>query len=252
MKLLFILLFSSLSFCANKVHDVTSNKEKVTHEIWDLLLKEHVHANGLVDYTGIKNSQKFETYLSILSSQHPGDNWSRNEKMAYWINVYNAFTVKLIVDHLPISSIKDIKKGIPFVNTVWDIKFIKIQGKTYDLNNIEHGILRKKFKDARIHGAINCASISCPNLRPEAFTSENLDAQLDDSMAKFINDPSKNNISQNEVQLSKIFTWFGGDFKKNKGSVIKFINQYSKIKIGDKESIQYLDYNWSLNSTKEI
>jgi hypothetical protein len=250
MRILIIFLFILVSYCSSKsVTGSEDQKKIVTHEIWDQLLNQYVHIDGLVDYEGIKEDyQKLESYLSLLSSDLPGDNWSREEEMAYWINAYNAFTVKLIVDHMPIKSIKDIKRGIPFINTVWDIKFIIIGGKKYDLNNIEHGILRKKFKDARIHGAVNCASISCPNLRPEAFTAEKLDAQLDEAMTQFINDKSKNQITETHAYLSKIFNWFGGDFKRNEGSVKNFINKYSKVKIVS-QKVAYLDYDWNLNKS---
>ena len=159
------LLIISVNAC--KVSDYTGNARPVTHEIWDSLLREHVSEKGLVDYKGfIKDSIQFNKYLDLLSKNHPNDkNWSKDEQLAYWLNAYNAFTVKLIMDYYPVKSIKDIKNGIPFVNTVWDIKFIKIEDRTYDLNNIEHGIIRPTFKDPRIHMAVNCASISCPKLQ---------------------------------------------------------------------------------------
>ncbi|MCB0663353.1 MAG: DUF547 domain-containing protein, partial [Saprospiraceae bacterium] len=144
------------------------------------------------------------------------------------------------------------KNGIPFVNTVWDIKFIKIQGKEYDLNNIEHSILRKDFKDARIHAAVNCASYSCPVLRNEAFVASKLDAQLDDSMRKFVNDTRRNRISENDPKLSSIFKWFSGDFKDDAGSVRAFVNKYAKTKIKDGANIDYLEYDWRLNDAAKF
>lgn len=223
----------------------------ISHEIWDGLLKKHVQQDGFVDYKGFVNDRaQLDKYLSLLSSTHPDDSWSRAEQMAYWINAYNAFTVKLIVDHYPVASIKDIKRGIPFVNTVWDIKFIEIQGQKYDLNNIEHGILRKEFKDARIHAAVNCASYSCPRLRGEAFTAAKLEAQLDDAMRIFVNDPLRNQITAEKGELSAIFNWFSGDFKDDAGSVRAFVNQYAKEKLKPDAKITHLDYDWSLNDMK--
>jgi hypothetical protein len=237
--------------CKKAIPQMSVEKKPISHQLWNNLLQKHVESNGLVDYKGfIEDSTKLNTYLSLLSSTHPRQTWSENERIAYWINAYNAFTVKLIVDYYPVKSIKEIKKGIPFLNSVWDIKFIRIEGETYDLNNIEHSILRKEFSDARIHAAINCASISCPLLRGEAFVAEKLDKQLDDAMHSFINDPIRNRVKAGEAEISKIFRWFGGDFKKHAGSVRTFINQYANEKVSDKGKIAHLDYNWSLNDIK--
>lgn len=229
-----------------------TNSSPINHEHWDQLVKKHVKDDGFVDYKGfIRDSMELNRYLDQLSAVHPDDkSWSRNEQMAYWINAYNAFTIRLIVRNYPVESIKDIKKGIAFVNSVWDIKFIKIEGKVYDLNNIEHGILRKDFKDARVHAAVNCASYSCPALRNEAFTAENLDAQLTDAMRKFVNDPIRNKVTKEKAQISEIFKWFSGDFVRDAGSVKAFINRYAETKIGESTPLSYFDYQWSLNEAK--
>jgi Protein of unknown function, DUF547 len=235
-----------------EVKDVISNSKPLTHELWDTLVHKNVDSLGFVNYKGfIQDSNLLNTYLRLLSSSHPDKNkWSENQQKAYWINTYNAYTVKLITNHYPVESIKDIKKGIPFVNTVWDIKFIIIQGKKYDLNNIEHGILRPKFKDPRIHFSINCASYSCPNLRNEAYTAENLENQLNEQVALFLNDTSKNIINIENAKLSKIFSWFAGDFGSKKDK-INFINKYSKDKISNQSKIDFLEYNWKLNDQKQ-
>lgn len=228
------------------------SQSKPSHQQWDVLLRKHVRADGLVDYKNFqKDTVELNKYLAVLSANHPASTWSRAEQMAFWINAYNAFTIKLVLQHYPVASIKDIKRGIPFVNTVWDIKFIKIQNSTYDLNNIEHGILRKDFKDARIHAAVNCASYSCPKLRPEAYVAEKLEAQLDDAMRQFINDPTRNRISPNKAELSSIFNWFGGDFKDNAGSITKYINKYARQPLASNGKIVYLDYDWRLNDVKK-
>jgi hypothetical protein len=216
--------------------------------LWDQLVKQHVTEEGYVDYAGFKaDADALQQYLDLLSSHHPNENnWSREERLAYWINAYNAFTVKLIVDHYPVESIKDIKKGIPMINSVWDIKFIEIEGETYDLNNIEHSILRKKFDEPRIHFAINCASVSCPALRCEAYTPEDLERQLAEQTTRFLSDPSKNLISSNALQLSRIFSWFKGDFTKD-GSLIEFIETHSDVKIEEKANVSFMAYDWNLN-----
>lgn len=229
-----------------------TNSSPINHERWDQLVKKHVKDDGFVDYKGfIRDSVELNRYLDQLSAVHPDDkSWSRNEQMAYWINAYNAFTIRLIVRNYPVESIKDIKKGIAFVNSVWDIKFIKIQGFTYDLNNIEHNILRPVFKDARVHAAINCASYSCPRLRQEAYTPEKLDSQLEDAMKKFLADPLRNKITAEKAEISEIFKWFKGDFDRDAGSLITFINKFSAQKITDKTELKYLNYNWTLNEAK--
>ncbi len=243
----FVLLISMLAPSC-KVSKYNSDSQPVSHALWDTLLQEHVNDAGWVDYEGfLKDSVRLNKYLDLLGNHHPNDkNWSENERKAYWINAYNAFTVKLIMDYYPVASIKDIKNGIPFVNTVWDIKFIEIEGQTYDLNNIEHGIIRPRFKDPRIHFVVNCASVSCPKLQNRAFMANKLDEQLDEAAREFLDDESRNKLSENEVQLSKIFTWYKGDFTDDT-SLIGYINQYAPIKVNENADVDYLDYDWGLN-----
>jgi hypothetical protein len=182
-----------------------------------------------------------------LEENHPNDiNWTRDEQLAYWINAYNAFTVKLVCDHFPVAGIKDIRRGISFINSVWDIRFIRIGTENYDLNKIEHGILRKKFDEPRIHFAINCASISCPNLLDEAYEASKIDSQLTSRARTFLSNKVKNNIQQETIEISRIFKWFRGDFTKH-GTLIDFLNQYAPVQIDESAAVEYLDYDWSLN-----
>jgi len=216
----------------------------------DTLLSHHVTLEGRVNYKGfIKDSILFTTYLRLLSDHHPNDkNWTVSDQKAFWINAYNAFTIKLIIDNYPLQSIKDIGSSIqiPFVNSPWDIKFIQIQNKKYDLNNIEHDILRSQFKDPRIHFAIVCASKSCPKLRNKAFSSLNLESQLNDQAIAFINDFQKNVLNKDQIRISKIFAWFKKDFTEE-NKLIDFINIYANTTIPVNVTIEYLDYNWALN-----
>jgi len=222
----------------------------IDHELWSLLLKKHVDSNGYVDYSGfLKDSLSFGAYLDQLTTHPPDeDNWPEEEQIAFWINAYNAFTIKLIIDHYPVESIKDIGLIIqlPFVNSPWDIRFIEMQGEKLDLNNIEHSILRKKFEEPRIHFAINCASNSCPKLRREAYTGQKLNNQLNDQAYNFINDPNRNYIQDQQAELSKIFSWFKEDFTK-KSTLKEFLNQYSTIKLHDNTMVSFKNYDWSLN-----
>ena len=222
---------------------------KIDHGIWTDLLKKHVRSNGFVDYQGlVEDSTILNTYTKRLSDNPPGSQWLDNEKIAYWINAYNAFTIKLIVDNYPVESIKDLNPvlSIPLIRTVWTQKWFEIGGEDFSLDRIEHKILRKEFDEPRIHFAVNCASVSCPVLRPEAYMAGKLDEQLDEQARIFINDKSRNELSQNEVRISKIFTWFTGDFT-NGQSLIQYLNQFSQTSIDEKARVKHLDYDWRLN-----
>jgi len=157
-------------------------------------------------------------------------------------------TIQLVLKYYPLKSIKDIGSSIqiPFVNTPWDVKFISIGNEKMDLNNIEHGQLRKKFDDPRIHFAIVCASKSCPVLLNEAYDPARLEQQLDKQAKVFLADTFRNKIAADKIQLSKIFDWFKGDFTKN-GSLIDYLNKYALVKINANAENSYLDYDWSLN-----
>ena len=238
-------IFSFLIFAGSTVA-----QKAPSHQQWDKLLRKHVNKTGLVNYKGFKNDKaELDSYLKLLSSSAPQKSWSKDDQKAYWINAYNAFTVALILKHYPVKSIKDIAGSIYKINTPWDIKFITIGGQKYDLNNIEHKILRNQFDDPRIHFALVCASISCPRLRDEAFTGSGINAQLEDAGKEFLNDKSKNNIRADKADLSKYFSWYKGDFIKN-GSLVDYVNKYSSTKITSKTKIGSLDYNWGLNEQK--
>lgn len=221
-----------------------------SHQIWDQLLKANVSPAGIVNYKGfIKEKAKLNQYLKLISENAPDrKTWSKQEQLAYWINAYNAFTVKLIVDNYPVKSIRDLgpELKIPLIKDVWHYKFFKIGGVESSLDEIEHSILRKEFEEPRIHFAINCASVSCPPLLNEAFIASKLEAQLDKVTRGFINDSSRNKITADNAQISSIFSWFKGDFTK-KGSLIDFLNLYSKWKIKLTAKISHLDYNWNIN-----
>lgn len=222
-----------------------------SHEALDVLLKTHVSTDGKVNYKGlIKDSVDLNRYLKLLSKTPPDEKtWTKEEQMAYWINAYNAFTIKLIIKYYPMESIKAIGSSIqiPFVNTPWDIKFISIASEKLNLNDIEHSILRKKFDDPRIHMALVCASKSCPMLLNEAYDPKKLDQQLTRQTQAFLADSFRNKIATEKPQLSMLFKWYEMDFSKNGSSVIAFINRYSTVKINQKAKISYLEYDWGLN-----
>lgn len=222
-----------------------------SHNRLDQLLKKYVSADGLVNYKAlVKDTLELNKYLAELSANPPHtQTWSRQDQMAYWINAYNAFTLQLVARYYPVKSIKDIGSSIqiPFINTPWDIKFIRIGKEKIDLNHIEHGILRKQFDDPRIHMALVCASKSCPILANEAFTGSRLEEQLNRQSAAFLADPFRNQVHPSQPRLSMIFKWYAMDFNKNGGSVRAFVNAHSPVKIQPKASWGYLEYDWALN-----
>ncbi len=218
---------------------VNADPGDVASELWDQLLRKHVDAQGNVDYPGFKSDPKFDDCIAAFADQHPDGSWERSEKMAFWINVYNAYTVKLILDHYPLKSITDIDKA-------WDKSFIKLKGKTYSLNQVEHEILRPQFKDPRVHFAVNCASYSCPKLHNKAFRPETLDATLTTLTKAFLQDTKRNKVNAATPQVSQIFDWFKEDFDA-KGGVINFINSYSSANIPAGTELIYMEYNWRLN-----
>jgi hypothetical protein len=225
------------------VEENSTQEESSTnlHGIFNELLESYVSSSGKVNYAGLKSNQtKLEKYLKALSSNTIKKDWSRNKKLAYWINAYNAFTIKRILDHYPLKSIMDLDNG----NT-WDVKWIKLGSETYSLNQIEHEIIRPQFKDARIHFAVNCAAKSCPPLLNKAYTEENVNRYLEKRTVQFINDINYNTIEKRRVQVSKIFDWYKEDF----GDLIDYLNQYSKKEeISKKAKVSFKAYDWSLNN----
>lgn len=211
----------------------------LSHQTWDQLLQRYVTDTGKVNYKGFQaDKSTLHAYLQSLSSTPPKASWSKTEQMAFWINAYNAFTIKLITDHYPLKSILDLDGG-----KTWDVKRIKIGDKMYSLNQIENEILRPQFKDARIHFAINCAAQSCPPLANHAYTSDNLEKMLEQHARKFISNTRFNQLSGNPIKVSKIFDWYAGDF----GDLIVFLNRYAVNKIADNTKVEFLEYNWGLN-----
>ncbi|NND53211.1 MAG: DUF547 domain-containing protein [Flavobacteriaceae bacterium] len=236
-------LDSAISESDSELEHTTSksdqSEEIFDHSKWTTLLKKYVSDAGNVDYKGFKSDWKsLKEYIASLGKNMPNSTWSKNDKLAYWINAYNALTVDLIVRNYPVKSIKDIKG--PWSQRLW-----KLGEKLYDLNEIEHQILRK-MDEPRIHFGIVCASYSCPKLLNEAYISENLDDQLTAVTREFLADKNRNDLSENEIKLSKIFQWFAKDFKQN-GTLIDFLNQYSEVSISSSAKKRFLDYNWDLN-----
>lgn len=228
------------------------------HKQWDAILKKNINAKGLVNYKQVKGDKApLESYLQTLKGVKKAEygKWSKEQKMTFLINAYNAFTVKVIIENYPLKSIKDI--GSLFTST-WKTEFpylSLLEGSIVTLDGIEHDTLRKNFKDYRIHAAVNCASISCPVLRGEAYTPSKLNAQLDEQMQVWLADTTRNQYDDKKgvLKLSKIFDWYEDDFVKWGGGINKVINKYGPAKaketVKKKADIDYLDYDWNLNDS---
>ena len=241
MKRYIFLLFVFCSF-----HNINAQR---IHQAWDDILQLYVTDEGWVKYKDFSKTDKnkLDTYIKAMGRLEPNSDWTAKEEMAYWINVYNAVTVQLILKNYPVKSIQDLHPffKIPGVYTVWHKTYFKTNSDKYSLNDIEHEILRT-MNDPRIHFAINCASKSCPKLRNKAFEADKLDVQLDEQAKLFVNTSFYNEIEKNQLKLSKIFSWFKSDFTKE-GSLISYLNRYAKVKINSEAEISYKDYNWNLN-----
>jgi len=223
----------------NDVDEEIEIAPSLDHSEFDQLLQEYVSNTGYVNYAGLsQNRNRLMSYLEKASAQVPNSDWSRDESLAYWINVYNAYTIDLILSNYPVGSIIDLDNGNP-----WEIKRIVLANKKYSLNQIEHEIIRPQFKDARIHFAVNCAAMSCPKLHNRAMTASNLNTTLDQLTKEFVNNKGQNVISSKQAQLSKIFEWYALDF----GNLSEFINQYATDKLDASAQISYREYDWKLN-----
>jgi Protein of unknown function, DUF547 len=219
---------------------INAFSQNFDYKIYDAFLQKYVSNKGNVNYDKIKtNKTELDAVIAQFEKTQPNDKWSKNEKLAYFINVYNVYTIKVIIDNYPTKSIKDISGA-------WDKKIVTNGTSKISLSDVENKILRK-MDEPRIHFAINCASFSCPNLVNNAFVPATLDKQLDAATKSFINDKSKNTISEKEIKISEIFNWYGSDFKINKTSIIDFLNKYSTVKIDKKAKSSFADYNWALN-----
>ena len=218
----------------------TIYKQVFDHSGFNALLQKNVSPLGKVNYQAFKKDRTvLRMYLFALGKYPPNKMWNKQEKLAYWINAYNAMTIDLIIRNQPLNSIKDIDN--PWKQSLWNIA-----GQTYNLDKIEHQILRK-MDDPRIHFAINCASFSCPPLLNEAYTGAKIEDQLQQAAKRFINDTQRNTITAKALTISKIFKWFARDFKK-KQTLIEFLNTYAQVTINRNATINYMDYNWQLNN----
>ncbi|MGE3528307.1 MAG: DUF547 domain-containing protein [Methyloceanibacter sp.] len=232
----------------------------VDHSAWDNLLKTYVKpgADGLnrVDYAGLKAEglPALRGYIAALEGVDPGM-LDRNEQFALLANLYNAKTVEIVASRYPVKSIKDISLGGGLVAAVtggpWKAKVVKLKGVDLSLDDIEHGILRPVFKDPRVHYAVNCASIGCPNLGTAAFTGATLDAQLDQAAKDYVNSPRGVRFDNGDPVVSSIYVWFIDDFGGTDQGVLDHLRKYAAPGLSEQlagaTSLGGDSYNWGLN-----
>ncbi len=247
------------------------------HSAYSAVLKRFVDGHGQVDYAGLKAKRSdLDAYLAGLArvSDPEYRSWPESERIAFWINAYNAFTLKAIIDHYPIrssffTSLVYPKNSIRQIDGVWDELRFRVKGEELTLDHIEHQILRKQFDEPRIHVALVCAAISCPPLRNEAFTGDELDRQLTDQSERFLARPENFSVQRSgrtpTVTLSSIFDWFGSDFVSRYGDADRFAGQSPEVRAvlefawpflsaPDRQVLEsgsfrvtYSNYDWTLN-----
>ena len=220
-----------------------------SHAAFATILKQHV-TNGLVNYRALKeNPAELKTYLAQMDAVREAEfkQWSREQQLAFLINLYNASVLKLIIQHYPVKSIKNIGG---WLGKVWDVEVVPLFGNVTGLGYLEHELIRK-YNEPRIHFALVCGALGCPELRAEPYVAGRLDAQLAEQGRRFFRDTSKNRVDAGgqTIYLSPIFKWFADDFKQHSGSVVKFVQIYRPDLPAAQWKIRYTDYNWSLNDS---
>lgn len=237
-------------------HDPASTVT-VDHSAWQRLLDGYLRSDGdgvnLFAYGDVTDTdrQLLQDYLDRMASLDPRA-LRRGEQYAYWVNLYNAVTVAIVLDHYPVKSIRRIKGGLLGLGP-WNEDVITVQGQVLTLNDIEHRILRPVFQDPRIHYAVNCASIGCPNLAAEVYTADRLEQQLDAAARVFINHPRGVQVEGKRLTLSSIYDWYGGDFGADRDGLLAHLRQYAEPDLARSLAtfagrIRY-DYDWRLNRT---
>ena len=235
-----------------EAYDSSPDGATFDHSVFDAILKKHVDAEGWIDYAALKDDPStLDAYIASLANAPFGD-LTRDEKLALLINAYNAFTLRLILDHYPVKSIKDIP-----ASQRWTARRWKLAGNTYSLDDLEHREIRPRFREPRIHFALVCAAVGCPPLRNEAFTGARLEEQLE-SQTKFVHEHEtwlRYDSARNRLSLTPLYKWYGGDFEQTHGSVVNFVAAYvpavkSAADARKPPRTSWLDYDWSLNSVQ--
>lgn len=232
-----------------------ASTQKIDHSDWGALLSRYIRTDkaGLNRFAYGKVSKadkaKLSRYIDSLAAVKITRH-SRKEQLAYWINLYNALTIKVILDNYPVKSIREISSGV-FSRGPWGSKLVKVEGRNLTLDDIEHRILRPIWRDPRIHYGVNCASIGCPNLQKKPFTGDNASKLLTIGARQYINSPRGVTVKGNDIKVSKIYDWFAYDFGNSEKGVLKHLQKYAKPKLARElrriGRIDDTEYDWDLN-----
>lgn len=238
------------------------SQKRIDHTDWDALLKTYVRPgpDGVNRFAysrlSASDAQQLHNYVRRLAGIKISD-YRRPEQFAYWINLYNALTVQVVLTHYPVKSIREIKlDGSGFGGGPWDAKLVTVEGEELSLNDIEHRILRPIWRDPRIHYAVNCASIGCPNLRREAYTGDTVNRVLESAARDYVNNPRGVVVDDRDIIVSSIYVWFRPDFGGSDVAVLDHLRRYAgptlKSKLEGRDSIFDHRYDWGLNGTDLI
>ncbi len=232
-------------------------RETIDHGAWTEFLARYlvVGADGInrIAYRRVhaQDRERLAIYVARLAGT-PITAFRRDEQRAYWINLYNALTVRLVLEHYPVTSIRDIalSPGL-FARGPWGKKLVHIEGEEVSLDDIEHRILRPFWRDPRLHYALNCGALGCPNLQPQAFTAASTEAALDDGGRRYVNHPRGARVEQNRLTVSSIYVWYRSDFGGSDGAVISHLRRYAAAPLAAAlaavTAIAGDQYDWSLN-----
>ena len=240
-------------------HDA-ANDSRIDHRAWGALLRAYLVPgdDGVqrFHYAGVSEAdrKRLDEYVDQLASTEISA-YNRDVQLAYWINLYNALTVREILRYYPVTSIREISSGL-FSFGPWDKDLVEVEGEELTLNDIEHRILRPIWNDPRIHYAVNCASIGCPDLQMKAFTAGNTEAMLDRAARDYVNHPRGAQVVDGELMVSSIYVWFIEDFGGNDAGVIEHLRQYAQPPLAaalqNVDHIDNDDYDWNLNSVVDV
>lgn len=241
------------------MHDAASSLQ-IEHRAWSNLLQLYLRPgpDGVNRFAygevSVSDRRLLDEYIDRLA-QTAISQYNRAEQRAYWINIYNALTIQEVLRHYPVESIRDISSGL-FSTGPWNKKLVSIEREALSLNDIEHRILRPVWQDPRIHYAVNCASIGCPNLQPQAFTAELTDAMLEQAARDFINHPRGAAVIDGELRVSSIYDWFVSDFGGNDAGVIEHLKRYANAALAEAlhgmTEIDDDQYDWRINSASDV
>lgn len=237
-----------------------NNKTTISHNDYDMFLGKYVKIkNGVayIDYSSVSSGDKstLKGYITRLEKM-PILSYSKDEQEAYWINLYNALTIDIILNYYPVNSIREIPNSL-FKTGPWNEKLLKIEGRNVSLNDIEHKILRPLWSDPRVHFLVNCASVGCPNITTCAITKDNYEAMAVQAAKDFINHPRAVTLNGNTLILTSLVDWYGVDFGNNIDEIVIYLNKYAnastktKLKNYKLNRIKY-EYDWNLNVEKNI